>query len=167
MRARHESSRDFARQCGACAKDGERFLVANLLRGPAALAVGPLRKGHVLSHMMTGCRVLVSGLRKPWSIKEVRHADERRPHATMNERDLACNEAADKHIRRFAQGSQDAKDFFAASMCPPAAHYGLADNDFDQSSGRAPRRYQHNALLLDVIPGVLQADHEHLSELRT
>ena len=80
-----------------------------------------------------------------------READERGPHAAVDERDLAVDELEAADVDRVVDLGQRVEDRLALGMRPPAADDRLAGDRLGDARHRAARRREHDAVLLDEL----------------
>lgn len=79
----------------------------------------------------------------------IREADQRRPQAPMDIRDLTIDEAADENIGGIAHRARHAKDCSPLRVSPPTSQDQLPNNRLSKRGNGALAALKDNTLLLD------------------
>src|SRR2546428_11970847 len=110
---------------------------------------------------MSRARVPLASPRKVTQWKPARRSDQSRPQPSVNERDLALDQATHKDFVAVADCSRHREDLVTFRMRPPATPNWLSCDDLGKRRHRPLRSLEHHTVLTNER-GSLTCSHRHL-----
>src|SRR6266478_8559890 len=95
----------------------------------------PIRERHLVTHVATGCRVLLSDLGQLLGREAAGEPNQRWPEPAMNQRDFAIDEPANKDLLGFENCFKDGVDVMILRVRPPTALDWFADDGLGEERG--------------------------------